>query len=99
VGEQYAGNIEILLSPALPNKRLPNDAGLARAPAWRPRDIGMTDRSAADKRLDPPGAFGDQGAAALPSDGRSRVLGHDPEKACPGLDPGWTTFSEKIMPR
>src|SRR5712691_10687575 len=22
---------------------------------------------------------------------------HDPEKACPGLDPGWYRFSEKIM--
>jgi hypothetical protein len=24
-------------------------------------------------------------------------LEHDPEKACPGLDPGWVRFSEKIM--
>ena len=26
-----------------------------------------------------------------------RSLEHDPEKACPGLDPGWYRFSEKIM--
>jgi hypothetical protein len=24
-------------------------------------------------------------------------LAHDPEKACPGLDPGLTDFSDKIM--
>jgi hypothetical protein len=24
-------------------------------------------------------------------------LEHDPEKACPGLDPGWEPVSEKIM--
>jgi hypothetical protein len=25
------------------------------------------------------------------------IVEHDPEKACPGLDPGWYRFSEKIM--
>jgi hypothetical protein len=30
--------------------------------------------------------------------GRSGTsLAHDPEKACPGLDPGLTDFSDKIM--
>jgi hypothetical protein len=28
-----------------------------------------------------------------------RGLEHDPEKACPGLDPGGGRFSEKIMLR
>jgi hypothetical protein len=28
---------------------------------------------------------------------RSMPLPHDPEKACPGLDPGFTDFSDKIM--
>jgi hypothetical protein len=30
-------------------------------------------------------------------DGRPELPTHDPEKACPGLDPGLTDFSDKIM--
>ena len=50
--------------PALPNK-LPNDES-------RSLCINTTQQPAAVMRLDPHEAFGDQDAAALPSDGRSR---------------------------
>ena len=26
-----------------------------------------------------------------------QTLAHDPAKACPGLDPGWNRFADKIM--
>ena len=40
-------------------------------------------KPAGDKRLDPNGAFGDQGAAVAPSDRRGRDFEHDPEKWIP----------------
>jgi hypothetical protein len=33
----------------------------------------------------------------IATSGASSQPAHNPENACPGLDPGWYRFSEKIM--